>query len=37
MSKVEMMADAALADSCTATNPRIPDKESVMEIYRNLW
>ena len=37
MSKVEMMADAALADSCTATNPRIPDKEAVMEIYRNLW
>lgn len=37
MSKVEMMADAALADSCTATNPRTPDKEAIMEIYRNLW
>lgn len=37
MSKVEMMADAALADSCTATNPRTPDRESIMEIYRNLW
>ncbi len=37
MSKVEAMADAALADACTATNPRIPDKEAVMEIYRNLW
>ena len=37
MSKVEAMAEAALADSCTATNPRTPDKEAVMEIYRNLW
>ena len=37
MSKVEAMADAALADSCTATNPRTPDKEAIMEIYRKLW
>ena len=37
MSKVDMMAEAALADSCTATNPRTPDKEAVMQIYRNLW
>ena len=37
MSKVEAMAEAALADSCTATNPRTPDKEAIMEIYRNLW
>lgn len=37
MSKVEIMADAALADACTATNPRVPDKESIMQIYRNLW
>ena len=37
MSKVEAMAEAALADSCTATNPRTPDKEAVMRIYRNLW
>lgn len=37
MSKVEAMAEAALADSCTATNPRKPDKEAIMQIYRNLW
>ena len=37
MSKVESMAEAALADACTATNPRKPDKEAVMQIYRNLW
>ena len=37
MSKVEIMADAALADACTATNPRTPDKEAIMQIYRNLW
>lgn len=37
MSKVEAMAQAAMADSCTATNPRTPDKEAIMKIYRNLW
>ena len=37
MSKVEAMAEAALEDSCTATNPRKPDKEAIMRIYRNLW
>lgn len=37
MSKVEAMADAALADTCTATNPRKADKEAIMRIYRNLW
>lgn len=37
MSRVEAMAEAALADSCTATNPRKPDKEAIMQIYRNLW
>ncbi len=37
MSKVEAMAEAALADTCTATNPRVPDKEAIMKIYRNLW
>lgn len=37
MSKLNSMADAALADACTATNPRTPDKEDVIEIYRRLW
>ncbi len=37
MSKVEAMADAALADACTATNPRVPTKEDVIQMYMNLW
>ena len=37
MSKVDEMADAALADSCTATNPRVPTKADVVQIYKELW
>ena len=37
MSKVDAMADAALADACTATNPRVPTKEEVVQMYINLW
>lgn len=37
MSRVSSMADAALADACTATNPRVPQKDEVVEIYRKLW
>ncbi len=31
------MAEAALIDSCTSTNPRTPTKEDVMKIYIDLW
>jgi alcohol dehydrogenase class IV len=37
MAKIDALADAALADACTATNPRVPTKAEVKEIYRNLW
>lgn len=37
MAKIDVLADAALADACTATNPRVPTKAEVKEIYRNLW
>ena len=37
MEKIEAMAEAALADACTATNPRIPTKAEVMELYRKIW
>ena len=37
MSQVEAMAEAALADACTATNPRVPTKEEVVQMYINLW
>lgn len=34
---IDRMADAALADACTETNPRVPTKEDVVAIYRALW
>lgn len=37
MSKIEAMAEAALADACTATNPRVPTKAQVMDIYKEIW
>jgi 1-propanol dehydrogenase len=37
MSKLDILAEAALADGCTKTNPRVPTKGEVKEIYRNLW
>ena len=34
---ISAMADAALADGCTSTNPRTPTKDEVMEIYKKIW
>ena len=34
---LDAMADAALADGCTATNPRTPTKEEIIQIYRKIW
>ena len=34
---IDRMADAALADACTATNPRVPTKEDVVKMYQKLW
>ncbi len=34
---IDRMADAALADGCTATNPRVPSKADIMKIYEELW
>lgn len=34
---IERMADAAMADACTATNPRVPRKADIVQIYKNLW
>lgn len=36
-SHLDAMAEAALDDSCTATNPRQPSKPDVIELYRKLW
>lgn len=37
MSKLDAMAEAALADGCTATNPREATKADVIQIYKDLW
>ena len=34
---VDKMADAALADACTPSNPRTPTKEDIVRIYTKLW
>ena len=34
---IDRMAYAALADACTATNPRVPSKDDVIRIYKALW
>ncbi len=35
--RIPQMAEAALADGCTATNPRTPTKQEIMDIYEDLW
>ena len=37
MARVETMADAALIDACTTTNPRAPRREEVIELFRAIW
>ena len=37
MSAIEDMAEAALKDACTATNPRVPTKEEVIDLYKKIW
>ena len=37
MEAIEEMAEAALKDACTATNPRVPTKREVMELYKKIW
>ena len=34
---IDKMADAALADACTPSNPRTPTKEDIVKIYKKLW
>ncbi len=35
--QIDAIADSALADSCTATNPRTPRKEDVIKILQDLY
>ena len=37
MAALDDMAVAALTDGCTATNPRTPFKDEVIEIYKKIW
>ncbi len=34
---VDAMATAAMADTCTGTNPRVPAKEDLVRMYVRLW
>ena len=36
-SKIPEMAEAALKDACTATNPKVPTYDDVVKIYQDLW
>ena len=37
LAALDDMATAALADNCTATNPRTPSHEEVVEIFKKIW
>ena len=34
---LDAMAEAALCDGCTATNPRTPTKDEIIGIYKKIW
>ena len=34
---IDQMAEAALVDATTQTNPRVPTKEDIVAIYEDLW
>ena len=36
-SKLDAMAQAALLDTCTKTNPRKPTKEDIIKIFKKIW
>lgn len=36
-SKLDDMAEAALSDRCTKTNPRVPTKADVIELLKEIW
>ena len=37
MSKVEVMAEAALHDRCTPTNPRVPTKQEIVSLFEKIF
>ncbi len=34
---IDSMAEKALADACTATNPRVPTKDEIVQIFEHLY
>lgn len=34
---IDQMAEAALQDACTPTNPRVPRKADIVQMFKNLW
>jgi len=34
---IDQMAEDALKDTCTLTNPRVPTKEEIVELYKKIW
>lgn len=37
LSRLDSMAEAALLDRCTKTNPRVPTKADIIEILKDIW
>ena len=37
MASIDELADNALKDACTATNPRVPSKEDILKILIDLY
>ena len=37
LDKIYEMAEHALADDCTATNPRVPTLDDIIDIYKEIW
>ena len=37
MSKLEIMAEQAIASGSPGNNPRVPNNDEIIEIYKTLW
>ncbi len=36
-SRLDSMAEAAMLDRCTTTNPRVPTKADIIELFKQIW
>ena len=37
LSKIDVMAEAAMLDRCTSTNPRVPTKADIIDLFKEIW